>query len=139
MTTVLYGQGASYQALCPAFPPAPAGYVAWDTSVNGAIPANVLEHAQALANDATKPLGYTDTVYSGGVPLLVRVDAHTWTTDAQGNVVAGCFHGADVFVPVVQAPASASSTPTMGGLFLLSVGLGIVVSGISIYEWVKKP
>src|SRR5580692_6632113 len=100
---VSYGTGASYQAQCPAFPPPPAGYVPWDVDVNGAIPADLVAHAKTLAFDMTKPLGYSDTVYSGGVPIIVRVDAHTWSTDASGQVIAGCFHGADLFVPALQA------------------------------------
>lgn len=139
--SVNYGTGESYQASCPGFPPPPAGYVAWSENVNGAVPANVVARAKALSNDMTKSLGYTETIYSGGVPLLLRVDAHTWTTDASGNAVAGCFHGVDVWVPSpngAQSPTPSQGFSTSGKLFALSLGLGVIVSALSIYEFVRR-
>jgi len=139
-----YGAGQNYQAGCPAFPAAPAGYVAWSTAVNGAVPTNVQQRASQLANDMTKPLGYTETIYSGGVPLLLRVDPHTWSSDSSGNSIAGCFHGVDVWVPSATptTPATPASESSFGGtaatLFALSLGLGAVVSAISIYEWLHR-
>lgn len=139
---VQYGSGASFQSQCPAFPPAPPGYDVWNEEENGPVPADVVAHAKSLAGDMTLPLGYSDTVYSGGVPLIVRVDPHTWTTDAQGNVVPGCYHGATVYVPLPGQPAqpsSGSSSPGPGTLFTLSLILGTVVSGLSLYEWLHRP
>jgi len=135
-----YGSGASFQAQCPAFPPAPNGYVAWDTNVNGPIPSDVQAHAKTLANDMSKPLGYSDTIYSSGVPIVVRVDAHTWTTDASGNVVEGCFHGADVFVPVPgSSPATpASSSSPSASLFSLALVLGAIASSLAIVDHVRR-
>jgi len=78
-----FGQGTTLQSACPAFPSAPEGYVVWNTNVNGAVPADVQARAVALTKDPAKTLGYTETIYSGGVPLLLRVDPHTWSTDAQ--------------------------------------------------------
>ncbi len=144
---VQYGSGSTYQSQCPAFPAAPAGYVAWATSINGAIPADVQARATTIANDMTKSLGYTETIYSGGVPLLLRVDAHTWTTDAQGNVVAGCDHGVDVFVPSptaivppsTQPPSTSSSGSSLTNTLLVaSIGLGAIVSALSIYEFLRR-
>lgn len=138
---VQYGSGASFQSQCPAFPPAPPGYDVWNEETNGPVPAAVVSHAKSLAGDMTLPLGYADTVYSGGVPLIVRVDPHTWTTDAQGNVVPGCYHGATVYVPLV-APSpptpSSSSSSSAGALFTVSLLLGTVVSGLSLYEWLHR-
>jgi hypothetical protein len=135
--TVQYGTGASFQAQCPAFPPPPTGYTSWLVERDGPIPADIQAHATLLANDTTKPLGYTDTVYSGGVPLLLRVDAHTWTTDASGNAVAGCLHGCDVWIPSAAMQATASNSGT-NRLLTLSIILGGVVSIFSIYEFLKK-
>ena len=133
-----YGTGTPLQNACPPFPPAPLGYVAWDTNVNGAIPAAVQAAATALANDLTKPLGYTQTVYSGGVPLLVRVDAHTWTSDTAGNPVGGCFHGADVFVPTPTVITSQPSGENSNGLIIASIALGAVVSVLTIWDFMRK-
>lgn len=138
-TTSPWGSGAQYQANCPAFLPAPPGHVAWDTNVNGPIPANVQQQATALANDLTKPLGYTSTVYVSGIPVLVRVDAHTWTTDSTGTTVAGCYHGADVWLPAVNVAApSSSNAATTNTLLLLSLGLGAAVSALTIWDFLRR-
>ncbi|SRR5579883_2612092 len=139
--TVQYGSGASFQSQCPAFPPPPPGYDVWNEEENGPVPAAVVAHAKSLAGDMSLPLGYSDTVYSGGVALIVRVDPHTWTTDAQGNVVPGCYHGATVYVPQPGQPAtpsSGSSSPGPGTLFTLSLALGTVVSALTLYEWLNR-
>ena len=133
-----YGIGDTYQAQCPGFPPAPVGYTSWNTAVNGSIPAPVQALATALANDMTKPLGYTQTIFSGGVPLIVRVDAHTWTTNTSGAEVGGCLHGADVFVPIIGAqPVAPSSSSTSNTLLAVSILLGGVVSALSIVEYFR--
>lgn len=140
---VQYGTGASYQASCPPFPAPPAGYNAWSAYTNGPIPSDIQAKATALSNDMTKPLGYTETVYAGGVPLLLRVDPHTWTTDAQGNAVAGCLHGVGVYVPspssLPPAGATQSGQTTSNTLLVISIGLGAVVSALSIIEYFRKP
>lgn len=135
-----YGTGASFQSACPPFPAAPTGYVAWNVNVNGAIPSDVQARATALANDLTKPLGYSETIYSGGVPLILRVDAHSWTTDASGNVIAACTHGADVWIPSfgTTTPVPASSSSQSNAFFIFSIGLGAVVSVLSIYEYFNR-
>jgi hypothetical protein len=134
--TASYGTGASFQQQCPAFPPGPPGYIPWDTSRNGPIPAEIVAHAKTLADDMSKPLGYSDTVYSGGVPIIVRVDAHTWTTDASGNAVEGCFHGADVWVPSGGAsPASSGSSSSTGNTLLTaSLLVGLVATGLGLLD-----
>jgi len=90
----------------------------------------------------TKPLGYSETIYSGGVPIIVRVDAHTWTTDAGGNVIAACTHGADIWVPAIgvatPAPATSSQQSTSNTLLVVSIGLGAIVSALSIWEFFRK-
>jgi len=69
-----FGQGTTLQSACPAFPSAPEGYVVWNTNVNGAVPADVQARAVALTKDPAKTLGYTETIYSGGVPSAYMVD-----------------------------------------------------------------
>lgn len=135
---VQYGTGTSYQAACPAFPPAPAGYGFWNSNINGSIPSAVQARAITLSNDMTKPLGYTETIYSGGVPLLLRVDAHTWTTDSTGAEVGGCYHGCEVLIPTAGVSPPASGQGTSNTLFALSIGLGAIVSVLSIYEFMQK-
>ena len=136
-----FGSGDSYQSACPPFPPPPAGYAAWNASVNGAVPANVQAAASALANDMSKPLGFTSTVYSGGVAILLRVEPHTWTTNAAGDVVAGCFHGCGAYLPQpgtspTSPPAQAGMTGT--GLLVASIGLGAVVSVLTIWDFFRR-
>jgi hypothetical protein len=137
---VQYGSGTSYQGSCPSFPAAPAGYVPWSVNLNGAIPAAVQARANALASDMTKALGYTETMYSGGVPLILRVDAHTWTTDSSGQVNPGCYHGVDVWVPAIgaAAPAPATQASTSNRFLAISIGIGAIASVLSIYEYFKN-
>jgi hypothetical protein len=137
--TPQYGAGDSFQATCPAFLPAPPGYTSWSAGTNGPIPADVQAAAVALSKDMTKPLGYTQTMYSGGVPLILRVDAHTWTTDASGAVVAGCYHAVDVWIPIMGAApiAAPSSSSTSNTLLAVSILLGGVVSALSIVEYFR--
>jgi hypothetical protein len=135
-----YGIGDSFQSSCPAFLPAPPGYTAWSAGTNGPIPADVQAAAVTLSKDMTKPLGYTQTIYSGGVPLILRVDAHTWTTDATtGAVVAGCYHAVDVWIPILGASqvAPPPSSSTNNTLLTISILLGGVVSAFSIYEYFR--
>ena len=135
-----FGQGTTLQSACPAFPSAPEGYVVWNTNVNGAVPADVQARAVALTKDPAKTLGYTETIYSGGVPLLLRVDPHTWSTDAQGGAIPGCFKGFDVWIPTPGAspPTLATSSGPNPGLWALSLGLGVIVSGFTIYEFIRR-
>lgn len=142
---VQYGTGVNYQASCPAFPAAPPGYTAWATPVNGVIPPDIQARATTLANDMTKALGYTEMVYSGGVPLILRVDPHTWTTNASGEVIAGCLHGVGVYVPSAATivppatpPTTSSGSGTTNTLLVASIGLGAIVSALSIYEFFRR-
>ncbi len=137
---VQYGQGQQFQNTCPPFPPAPPGYVVWNTTVNGPVPADVQQQANALAKDMTQQLGTQVTVYSSGVPVIVRVDPHPFTYDSQGNIVPGCYHGATVYAPILGGvtPPAPGSSSVGGTLFTLSLVLGVAVSAISLIEYARK-
>jgi hypothetical protein len=136
---VQYGQGQSFQNTCPPFPPPPDGYVVWNTTVNGPVPADVQQQASALAADMTKALGTTVTVYSSGVPVIVRVDPHPFSYDSAGNVVPGCYHGATVYVPAVGLGVTPPAPSSTGGtLFTISLILGAAASAIAIIEHVRR-
>lgn len=133
---VQYGQGESFAANCPPFPAPPVGYRVWNTQIDGPVPPSAVQDAQSLANNMQLPLGYADTIYVSGVPLIVRVDPHPWTTDAQGNVIPGCYHGATVYTPTspgqgVTPPSSSSSGST---LLTISVLLGGAVSAFALLD-----
>jgi len=97
---------------CPTTPPPPTGYRVWNESVDGTPPASVVQLATQLAFHSSQPFGYMETICVGGQPLIVRVDPHPWSHDAQGNIIYGCFHGATVYIPTSPTPCAAE-TPTM--------------------------
>jgi len=133
---VQFGQGQSYAANCPPFPAPPAGYRVWNTQTDGPVPTAAVQDAQALAGNMQLPLGYADTIYVNGIPLIVRVDPHPWTTDAEGNVIPGCYHGATVYTPT--SPGQGVVPPSSGGgtsaLLTASILLGATASGIALID-----
>lgn len=138
-TQVQYGQGQQFQNTCPPFPPPPDGYVVWNTSINGPVPPDVQQQASALAADMTKALGTTATIYSSGIPVIVRVDPHPFSYDAAGNVVPGCYHGATVYLPAVGLGVTPPTSSGAGGtLFTISLILGAAASAIAIIEHVRR-
>ena len=137
MTT--YGQGQALAQSCTAPLPAPQGYRYWNTSTDGPIPSDLQAHAVSLANNMALPLGYLDHVSSTvGQTLLFQVEPHQWTLDASGNQVPGCYHAVGLYVPVNAPTPVTPPVTTRGGaggaLFLVAVGLGAVVSGITLWE-----
>ena len=87
----------------------------WNTSINGPVPPDVQQQASALAADMTKALGTTATIYSSGIPVIVRVDPHPFSYDAAGNVVPGCYHGATVYLPAVGLGVTPPASSGAGG------------------------
>jgi hypothetical protein len=96
---------------CPPTPLPPAGYRVWDEKVDGMPPSVAVALANQLAFHSNQPYGFMETVCVNGEPLIVRVDPHTWSHDAQGNLITGCFHGATVYRPTSKIPCAAG-TPT---------------------------
>jgi len=96
---------------CPPTPPPPDGYRVWDEKIDGTPPSAAVALATQLAFHSNQPYGFMETVCVGGEPLIVRVDPHTWSHDAQGNLITGCFHGATVYRPTSKIPCAAN-TPT---------------------------
>jgi hypothetical protein len=134
---VQYGQGEQYAANCPPFPAPPTGYRVWNTQIDGPVPQSAVQDAQSLASNMQLPLGYADTIYVNGVPLIVRVDPHPWTTDAQGNVVPGCYHGATVYTPTSPGQGVTPPSSSSGGtsaLFTASILLGATASVIALLD-----
>ncbi len=97
---------------CPTTPPPPDGYRVWNEASDGSPPAPAVQLAYQLAFHSSQPFGYMETVCVGGSPLIVRVDPHPWSHDAQGNIIYGCFHGATVYRPTSPMPCAAE-TPTL--------------------------
>jgi hypothetical protein len=135
---VQFGQGPQFAANCPPFPPPPTGYRVWNEQIDGPVPPAAVQDAQALAYNMQLPLGYADTIYVNGIPLIVRVDPHTWTTDAQGNVIAGCYHGATVYTPTAPGqgvtPPNASGGGGSSALITASILLGATASAIALID-----
>jgi hypothetical protein len=129
--TVQYGVGPSFAAQCPPTPAPPTGYRVW-TPHDGPVPASVIEVAKRLAYDMSKPLGTSESVPIPGMTVIVRLDPHTWTTGPGGQHLAGCFHGATVYLP--DHHILPPSTPSRGarvveGLSLLSIIGGLALTG----------
>jgi len=126
---VVYGSGPAYAAQCPA-PVIPAGYRYWNPDIDGPVPAPLAARAQAVASDQTVPLGATESFPLPGVTVLIVCEPHAWSTDAAGNAVEGCFHGATVFLPTGAAPPAAPTAPSslstaVGVLTLVSLVAGL--------------
>lgn len=103
-----YGAGSALAAQC-AIVPTPEGYRNW-TDADGPIPDALAKRAQAIAADATVPLGATESYPLPGVTTLIRVEPRVWSRDAGGNLVEGCFRTAGIFLPS-GAPDAAGITP----------------------------
>jgi hypothetical protein len=120
-----FGVGPQFAANCPPTPAPPTGYVVWQEHVHGPVPAAVALRAKAIAFDMSFALGYAENFPIAGVTLILRVDPHTWTTGAGGQIVAGCFHGVTVYVPApvhhIVAPTSGQRTAMTKFVELLSL------------------
>lgn len=130
--TVQYGVGPAYLAQCPHAPPPPAGYRVWQEPLDGPVPLALEAQAKHIAYDMSRPLGYTETASVAGVTVILRVDPHPWTHDAQGNLVTGCFHGVTAYVPLAPhvVPPSAPARSGLGAL-LEVLTLASVTTGLA--------
>jgi hypothetical protein len=62
-----------------------------------------------------------------GVTVLIRVEPHAWSRDAQGNLVQGCFRAGAIFLPSGSAAGAGITAPSADGLSR-TVGILTVVS-----------
>lgn len=128
-----FGVGPELSAQCPRVP-TPDGWRTW-TDADGAIPEMLSKRAQALVDDASTPLGATESYPLPGVTTLIRVEPRVWGRDAQGALVQGCFRVGAVFLPS-GTPGGAGITPptdnktakVIGVLTAVSLAVGTVAT-----------
>ena len=121
-----FGADPALAAHCPTAP-TPDGWRPW-TDVEGPIPDALLKRAQALVDDATVPLGATESYPLPGVTTLIRVEPRVWSRDTQGNLEQGCFRSAGIYLPemsVVTPPSSDKTNTLVGWLTAASLAVGI--------------
>lgn len=134
-----YGAGTALAAQCPVVP-APNGWRPWAPDSDGPIPDALAARAQAVAADATIPLGATESYPLPGVTTLIRVEPRVWGRDAAGNLVQGCFRTGGVFIPD-GAPDAAGITPpstssraekVITALTIASLSVGTIATVVSL-------
>jgi hypothetical protein len=103
-----FGAGPALAAQCQV-PPTPDGWRLW-TDQDGLKPDVLAKRAQAMADDQNIPLGTTESYPLPGVTVLIRVEPHIWSRDAQNNFVQGCFRAAGIYLPIL-APTGAGLNP----------------------------
>ena len=122
-----FGADPALAAHCPTAP-TPDGWREWVPESSGPIPDALLKRAQALVDDATVPLGATESYPLPGVTTLIRVEPRVWSRDAQGNLEQGCFRSAGIYlpeVPVITPPSSDKTNTLVGWLTAASLAVGI--------------
>jgi len=130
-----FGAGPEFAAQCPSAP-TPDGWRAWLDS-DGPIPDALAKRAQALVDDQSIPLGSTESFPLPGVTTLLRLEPRTWSRNAQGALVQGCFRSIGIYLPGGAPAVAASSGPStldkvVGVLTAISLVAGI---GASIASW----
>jgi hypothetical protein len=119
-----FGAGSALAAQCPVAP-IPDGWRGWFPDSDGPIPDALLKRAQALAADASVPLGATESYPLPGVVTLIRVEPRVWGRDEKGLLVEGCWRSAGVFLPSGGASITPPSSPSS---LSRTVGIVTVVS-----------
>jgi hypothetical protein len=141
--TVQYGTGSQFAAQCPAPLAAPPGFRYWNVAIDGPIPPDILSYCTTAAANMSLPLGYqTSLAVAGKSAIIAQIEPHPWTHNAQGQVVQGCYHACGLYIstssPVVP-PAAATGGNSVGGiLFAVAMGMGAVVSAISIWDYIRR-
>jgi hypothetical protein len=91
-----------------------------------------------MADDASVPLGTTESFPLPGVTTLIRVEPRVWNRDAQGALVQGCFRAGSVYLPVdaVVAPTDSDSlSKTISVLTVVSLAVG---TAATLAAWGKS-
>ena len=108
--------------------------------MDGPVPDVLAKRSQALVDDPSVPLGATESYPLPGVTVLVRIEPHVWTRDAQNNLIQGCFRAGVLYLPSA-APAVGSQSPIDGWtkaatvLTVASLAVGTVAT---LAAWGKK-
>lgn len=108
---------------------------------DGPIPEALAQRARAIADDPAAPLGTTEGYPLPGVMTLIRVEPHTWSRDAQGNLVSGCFRASGIYLPAnavavaVSPPSSDKLSKAVGVFTVVSLVIG---TAATIATWGKR-
>lgn len=133
-----FGAGSELAAQCPRVPP-PNGWRPWVIDADGPVPDLLASRAEAVANDASVPIGATESYPLPGVTTLIRVEPHTWGRNAQGELVQGCFRAGSIYLPgeTVAPPTNPDDrlSKTIGILTAVSLVVG---TAATLYTWGKK-
>lgn len=131
-----FGVGPELSAQCPRVS-TPDGWRSWGDA-DGPIPDALARRAKALVDDASVPLGTTESYPLPGVTTLIRVEPHVWGRDAQGALVQGCFRAGVVFLPSgapaeqLTAPSPDKTAKIVGTLTAASLVVGIIATLASL-------
>jgi hypothetical protein len=130
-----FGAGPELAAQCQIVP-TPDGWQPW-TDANGPVPDALAQRAQAIAADSAIPLGTTESYPLPGVVTLIRVEPRTWSRDANGALVEGCFRVGGIFLPAGIPPSGGDSSlgKTVGILTAVSLVVGTVAT---LATWGRK-
>jgi hypothetical protein len=135
-----FGAGSELAAQCPRVP-SPDGWRAWLPEADGPVPDALTHRAEAVAGDASVPLGTTESYPLPGVTTLIRVEPHIWSRDAQGMLVQGCFRSASIYLPIETPPGAGVTPPsdslskTIGILTVVSLAVG---TAATLAAWGSK-
>lgn len=134
---VQFGAGTELAAQCPNVP-APDGWKPWFPDVDGPVPEALAKRAAAFANDASVPLGSTESYPLPGVTTLIRIEPRVWLRDATGNLAQGCFRA-----PGIYLPSDGVTPPEKGGgwektIAVLTVASLAVGTAATLYSWGKR-
>ena len=131
-----FGTGPQLAAQCQPVP-TPDGWRPW-SDADGPVPDKLGSRAAALVNDASVPLGTTESFPLPGVTTLIRVEPRVWSRDATGTLVEGCFRSSGIYLPIGSAtgagivPPDSSLNRTVGVLTAASLVIGIAAS---LHKW----
>lgn len=135
-----YGAGIELAAQCPRVA-IPDGWRPW-TDADGPVPDALAKRAQALANDASVPLGATESFPIPGVTTLIRIEPRTWSRNGGGELVQGCFRVGGIYIPAntpdgagIKAPEDSGINKAVGWLTAGSLVIGITTA---LANWGKS-
>ena len=135
-----FGPGSQLAAQCPRVPD-PDGWRPW-TDADGPIPDALAKRVQALTDDQTVPVGSTEGYPLPGVTVLIRVEPHVWSRDAQGNLLEGCYRSSGLYLPLPLAPVVTPTDTGSSGLakataVLMAASLAVGIAA-TVKAWNKS-
>jgi hypothetical protein len=99
-----------------------------------------MKRAQALIDDASLPLGTTESYPLPGVTAFLRLEPHVWSRNEKGELIQGCFRSVGIYLPDDAPEGAGVYTPekdkweraaTILTVASLVVGIGAVFWGRS--------